>query len=279
MNKRGISYTLIASFVIIVSIFFIIFIWYFLFQAIKLNKDFSSQIDISYPSNDLIIISNSLQYKNNNLKFEIQKNPSDNILIGGEILIENGTDEYKYKIEKIPLDSQIEIIEVKMKDKLSNIKKISIIPIYQNSGEIVIQNNCGNFVIEPNLYEQCDDGNSLSLDGCDVDCLIESNFNCIGQPSICTSQICGNGIIEGNEECEGGNLNGETCQSLGLVSGAISCSFLCLYDISGCSVQPTCDNNLKEGTEICDGLNLNGQSFLSQGFSSGSLRCNLQCNG
>ena len=47
--------------------------------------------------------------------------------------------------------------------------------------------------------------------------------------------VCGNGVVEGGEECDGIVLNGETCQSLGHVPGALGCSDNCAYDISGCT--------------------------------------------
>ncbi len=50
--------------------------------------------------------------------------------------------------------------------------------------------------------------------------------------------ICGNKIIEGGEDCEGDDLNGETCLSLGYASGDLSCDIACTFDTSNC-VAPT----------------------------------------
>lgn len=44
------------------------------------------------------------------------------------------------------------------------------------------QEVCGDGVISPS--EQCDDGNTISDDGCFM-CLIEPNYQCIGEPSRC----------------------------------------------------------------------------------------------
>jgi len=38
----------------------------------------------------------------------------------------------------------------------------------------------------PTIVEQCDDGNTLGTDGCSATCLIERNYTCSGQPSVCT---------------------------------------------------------------------------------------------
>ena len=33
--------------------------------------------------------------------------------------------------------------------------------------------------------DRCDDGNTNDEDGCSSDCLIEEDWSCIGEPSIC----------------------------------------------------------------------------------------------
>jgi lysyl endopeptidase len=45
---------------------------------------------------------------------------------------------------------------------------------------------------------------------------------------------CGNGTIEAGEDCDGGDLGGQTCESLGYASGALACSSSCQFDTSGC---------------------------------------------
>ncbi len=53
---------------------------------------------------------------------------------------------------------------------------------------------------------------------------------------LLASSLCGDGIIQGSEVCDAGNLNSKTCQSLGFSRGNLSCSKDCLSFItSGCS--------------------------------------------
>lgn len=47
--------------------------------------------------------------------------------------------------------------------------------------------------------------------------------------------ICGNGVLESPEECDGNALLGQTCASRGFVSGTLRCSASCTFDTSGCS--------------------------------------------
>lgn len=88
--------------------------------------------------------------------------------------------------------------------------------------------------------------------------------------------ICGDGIIEGNETCDGTNLNGETCPSLKFDSGELLCGSGCSFDISGC-VHFNCGNDEIDGDEICDGADLGGVSCVSLGHVGGDLACANNC--
>jgi hypothetical protein len=59
------------------------------------------------------------------------------------------------------------------------------------------------------------------------------NVTCTpGEPS------CGNGAIDSPEQCDGANLNGETCATAtmnALPNGTLACSPTCTLDTSGCS--------------------------------------------
>jgi hypothetical protein len=50
-----------------------------------------------------------------------------------------------------------------------------------------------------------------------------------------TTSPCGNGVIDGGENCDGADLGGKTCASLGYSSGALSCSATCGVITSGCT--------------------------------------------
>ncbi|MCD6522188.1 MAG: DUF2341 domain-containing protein [Candidatus Diapherotrites archaeon] len=47
--------------------------------------------------------------------------------------------------------------------------------------------------------------------------------------------ICGNGILEPGEECDGSNFGGKTCSSYGYSGGSLTCTSSCTISIDGCS--------------------------------------------
>jgi hypothetical protein len=89
--------------------------------------------------------------------------------------------------------------------------------------------------------------------------------------------ICGNVIIEKPaEDCEGIDLDGETCESLGFKSGTLSCDISCEFETSLC-VLPVCGDGSVDPGEECDGSDLGGETCESLGFQSGTLSCNIAC--
>lgn len=47
--------------------------------------------------------------------------------------------------------------------------------------------------------------------------------------------MCGNGIKEGSEQCDGNDLGGASCTSLGYKGGTLLCSPSCEFNTSGCT--------------------------------------------
>ena len=75
------------------------------------------------------------------------------------------------------------------------------------AGACVANPVCGNGVIETG--EQCDDGNSVSGDGCSATCQQENGWT---EPSQCAT-TCGDGVVAGNEQCDdGNNVSGDGCR-------------------------------------------------------------------
>jgi hypothetical protein len=89
-----------------------------------------------------------------------------------------------------------------------------------------------------------------------------------------TGIFCGDGVINGNEECDGSQLGGKTCQSQGFQDGTLSCTDNCTFDTTGCS---NCGDGILNGHELCDGNQLGGKTCMTEGFVGGQLTCTSDC--
>ncbi len=90
--------------------------------------------------------------------------------------------------------------------------------------------------------------------------------------------VCGNGILEDGEQCDGEDLGGATCETLGLGEGNLACTQSCTYDTSDCRVQSYCGNNNREGDEVCDGTDLDGKTCMDFDYDGGELGCLIDCS-
>ncbi len=178
---------------------------------------------------------------------------------------------------------------------------------------------CGDGTTQ-NPPEQCDDGNTVNTDSCKNDCTLNlcgngvvnsgeqcdgTNLNgkscttnppstnppsytggtlscksdCTFNTSLCTTNLCGNGVLNAGEQCEVNplNLNGGSCQNQGYTGGTLGCySTNCQYDTSSCTgTSQTCGNGIREGTEVCDLGTGNGACPATCSTSCTTNDCNV----
>lgn len=94
-----------------------------------------------------------------------------------------------------------------------------------------------------------------------------------GTQRVLTTQ-CGDGTIDPGEDCEGSDLDGATCASLGFVQGKLKCS-QCQYNTNKCTF---CGNGQVNDGEQCDGADLDGADCEDLGFTGGTLQCTDKCD-
>lgn len=70
---------------------------------------------------------------------------------------------------------------------------------------------------------------------------------------------CGDGVVDGDEQCDGFDLNGSSCAAMGAV-GTLACTAACTFDTCDCIWEgeppcgpPVCGNGRVEAGEACDG--------------------------
>ena len=88
---------------------------------------------------------------------------------------------------------------------------------------------------------------------------------------------CGNGRIDGAEQCDRTELTAPDCAALGLGFGPLKCSLECTFDVGACSNASVCGNGTVEGAEYCDGFDLGGQTCDTLNLGTGNLACQGDC--
>lgn len=125
--------------------------------------------------------------------------------------------------------------------------------VYEKAG-------CGDELVI--LPETCDDGNTVSNDGCSSTCTIETGFVCDGrQPSVCRF-ACGDGSVAATHEtCDDGNTdNGDGCNQYCFKEPGYSCT---TAKPNVCTIIPHCGNKVIEAPETCDDGNIRSDDGCS----------------
>ena len=144
--------------------------------------------------------------------------------------------------------------------------------------------DCGNSTLDPN--ETCDGTDLGGLDCVDLgfdegDLACRADCSGLDTSDCRVGGICGNSLVDVGEQCDGTNLDGADCTTLGLgfSGGTLACGPACLFDTSACTTDPDCGNGAIDPGEVCDGVNLaaNDCTTLGLGFTGGILACTAGC--
>ena len=128
---------------------------------------------------------------------------------------------------------------------------------------------------EPKALAKCGNGTIEGAEQCD-----DGAANSDSQPGACRTSCkrawCGDGVLDTGEDCDGIDLSGNTCSSEGFAIGTLSCSATCKLDTSACS---SCGNGTLEGAEKCDGQEMGDATCATAASKQhGVLTCNADCD-
>ncbi len=148
---------------------------------------------------------------------------------------------------------------------------------------VELKDACGDDYLDPG--EQCDrnqlsGATCLSLGYYNETGVLRCSAACEYDVSDCGDAYCGDGLIQGdhNEQCDGAELGGNSCVTLGHARGALACTAGCRYDLTDCEEDGFCgDALIQEPDEQCEGNNLNGQDCIGLGYYGGQLACSDTC--
>jgi len=90
---------------------------------------------------------------------------------------------------------------------------------------------------------------------------------------------CGDGVLDGADECEGIDLAGMTCADMGWYEGDLACGMDCRFDPSACSGK-CMDGQFDQAHETCDPSDFDPSqvaSCVALGFDAGRQGCRSDC--
>ncbi|PKN48103.1 MAG: hypothetical protein CVU59_00365 [Deltaproteobacteria bacterium HGW-Deltaproteobacteria-17] len=150
--------------------------------------------------------------------------------------------------------------------------------------DVKSQVRCGDGTVNLNEGEQCDTDNlnsasclSLGYHGGQLACTSACTFDIA---ACLETGRCGDGDLNRPmEDCDGDDLDGQTCMTLGYHGGELACAAGCVFDTAACEAAGRCgDGLIQSGAgETCDGDDLDGLTCEALGFYGGQLACGDAC--
>ena len=89
--------------------------------------------------------------------------------------------------------------------------------------------------------------------------------------------VCGNGVVETGELCDGADFAGMTCASYGQPEGELACTDQCTMDLSGCRELDVCGDGIRDAGEACEDDDFGDMTCASFGMDGGDLVCTVEC--
>lgn len=142
---------------------------------------------------------------------------------------------------------------------------------------------CGNGILESGEYCDGDVKDCAYLNpGQYIGGKAKCSNDCTGYKTLTceTKPVCGNGIIEPGEYCDGDVKDCIAIDSYKFSSGKAKCNTVCSgYRTQTCDSKPVCGNGVKESGEYCDRDSKSCTAIDPYSYSGGTAYCNSYCSG
>ncbi|MBQ4360515.1 MAG: trypsin-like serine protease [Proteobacteria bacterium] len=180
----------------------------------------------------------------------------------------------------------------------------TIFPDLYSSGKVTCNNKCeydtsacvawcGNGSLNKVVGEVCD---GEKFGGATCETLVgpgsKGSLKCVNECSAidtsgCSKPAkCGDGVINGDEECDGTSFLGGKTQCAqwddSYAKGSVSCNANCTINYTLCETGPSCGNGKLDDGELCDGTKFSGNkkacnTLFPDLYSSGTATCSPTC--
>jgi len=104
----------------------------------------------------------------------------------------------------------------------------------------------------------------------------EGGVDCGGTDCDTACPVCGDGNAEGTEECDISDFKGRSCITEEYLSGTLTCTDECAFDVSGCEIDPECGNGDPDDGEECEPGDTEACNIYQ--FQSGTVTCTNTCS-
>jgi hypothetical protein len=87
--------------------------------------------------------------------------------------------------------------------------------------------------------------------------------------------MCGNGMVDADEDCDQNDFGLQTCMTWGFLAGELACNDDCTANTSGCLSESVCGDGVISGEEDCESST--DQTCVSLDLGEGELGCGKDC--
>lgn len=287
MLKKGLSDIVTNVLIILLVIVAVGIVWAFVSPVVK---NASSGITTEQYSANFEIVANSVMVNSSlkTLNLSVRRNAGGSLPGSIRFILEDTSSQSRsFKLTIAPPFNELESKPFFINysnSSLGNLTRISILPVFTLNGKEVDGGVTSTYefatgsIIQQTSQPVCVANTTQS---CTTTADYPGNQTCnvagTGWNACITTLSCGDGIVTPEaEQCESGNLTGQTCVSRGFYGGNLACTS-CQFDTSACYAG-FCGDGATQDNELCD-WNTNSTTWCQDCGGGRARSCLPSCQG